>query len=75
MPKLDRLKEEVAYFKLWLGMVVVTDISLIGWLIAVVDEIDRLRIVLGVLAFALLSFGAVLLHREIDQRMERIGKL
>ena len=65
----------MAYFKLWLGIVVVTDISLIGWLIAVVDEVDRLRVVLGVLGVVLLSFGAVLLHREIDQRMERIGRL
>jgi heme O synthase-like polyprenyltransferase len=75
MPKLDRLKEEVAYLKLWLGIVVVTDISLVGWLIVAVDEADRLRIVLAVLGIVLLSFGAVVLHREIDQRMERIGTL
>jgi hypothetical protein len=75
MPKLDRLKEEVAYAKFWLGIVVVTDISLVGWLIVAVDEADRLRIVLAVLGIVLLSFGAVVLHREISQRMERIGKL
>lgn len=75
MPELDRLKEEVAYLKLWLGIVVVTDISLVGWLIIAVDEADRLRIVLAVLGIVLLSFGVVVLHREIDQRMERIGRL
>ena len=32
--RLDRLKEEVAYFKFWQGIVVVTDISLLGWLIS-----------------------------------------
>jgi hypothetical protein len=31
MPQLDRLKERLAYLKFWLGIVVVTDISLIGW--------------------------------------------
>lgn len=75
MPKLDRLKEEVAYFKLWLGIVVVTDIGLVGWLIATADESDRLRTVLAVLSIVVLSFGAVVLHRQIDQRVERIGKL
>ena len=75
MPKLDRVKEEVGYFKFWLGIVVVTDISLVGWLIVAVDQTDRLRIVLALLAIALLSFGAMVLHRAIDQRMERIGKL
>ena len=75
MPELDRVKEEVGYFKFWLGIVVVTDISLVGWLIVAVDQTDRLRIVLALLAIALLSFGAMVLHRAIDQRMERIGKL
>ena len=75
MPKLDRLREELAYFKFWLGIVVVTDIGLVGWLLASVDDADRLRIVLAALGIVLLSFGVVLLHREIDRRMERIGKL
>jgi hypothetical protein len=75
MPKLERLKEQVAYLKFWLGIVVVTDISLVGWLIVSVDEADRLRIVLAVLGIVVLSFGVVVLHRQIDQRVERIGKL
>jgi hypothetical protein len=29
MPQLDRLKEQLAYLKFWLGIVVVTNISLI----------------------------------------------
>ncbi|HJT62035.1 MAG TPA: hypothetical protein VJ797_10185 [Burkholderiales bacterium] len=75
MPKLDRLREEVAYFKLWLGMVVITDIGLVGWLITTADEMDRLRIVLALLGIVVLSFGGVVLHHGINQRMERIGKL
>jgi len=31
--ELDRLKEQVAYLKFWQGIVVVTDISLGGWLV------------------------------------------
>ena len=33
MPQLDVLKEKIAYLKLWLSIVVVTDISLVGWLL------------------------------------------
>ena len=44
MPALDRLKEQVSYFKFWQGIVVLTDISLLGWLISAVDEADRLRV-------------------------------
>jgi hypothetical protein len=75
MPRLDRLKEEIAYLKFWLGFVVVTTISMAGWLIVKVDEVDRLRIVLALLGIVLLSFGAVALHREIARRLKRIEKL
>jgi hypothetical protein len=75
MPKLDRLKEEVAYFKLWLGVAVVTDIGLMGWLLANADTPDHLRLVLAELGVVVLSFGVVILHRQIDQRVARIGKL
>lgn len=34
MPELDMFKEKLAYLKLWLGILVVTDISLIGWLVS-----------------------------------------
>ena len=37
MPELDRLKEQVAYLKLWQGVMVVTDISLVGWLASAAD--------------------------------------
>lgn len=75
MPQLDRLKEQVAYLKFWQGIVVITDISLAGWLISAIDEADRLRAFLAVLGVILLSFGAVVLHRQIDRRMAQIGEL
>jgi hypothetical protein len=34
MPQLERLKEQIAYLKFWQGVLVVTDISLIGWLVS-----------------------------------------
>jgi len=33
MSDLDGAKEEIAYLKLWLGIMIVTGIGLIGWLI------------------------------------------
>ena len=69
MPKVDRLREEVAYLKLWLGIVVVTDISLVGWVISAADGADRMRIVLAAIGIAVLSFCAVVLHRAIERRI------
>ena len=33
MAKIDEVKEELNYLKVWLGIVVITTISLISWLV------------------------------------------
>jgi lysozyme family protein len=54
---------------------VVTDISLTGWLITASDTATPLTVVLAVAGVALLSLGIVVLHRQIERRIEQIGKL
>ena len=75
MPQLDRLKEQLAYLKFWPGIVVVTNISLIGWLISAVDAAGRPAVVLAAAAFILLSLVILVLHRHIERRIELIGRL
>jgi hypothetical protein len=38
MSKIDKIKERVNYLKVWLGIFVVTNIGLIGWLAEHYDE-------------------------------------
>ncbi len=73
--ELDRLKEQVAYLKFWQGIVVVTDISLGGWLVSASDTAALLAVVLAIAGVVLLSFGIVVLHRQIERRIDQIGKL
>jgi hypothetical protein len=73
--QLDRLKEQVAYLKLWQGIVVVTDISLAGWLLSAGNAAHPITVFLAVLGIVLLSFGIVVLHRQIERRIEQIGVL
>lgn len=75
MPELDRLKERLAYAKFWLGIIVVTDIGLVGWLVSSVDDAQPLRLLLALLGVILLTFAGWQLHQQIDQRMEQIGRL
>ena len=75
MHKLDHLKEEIGYFKFWLGIVVLTDISVLGWVISAVDSAGRARIMLAAIGVAVLSSCAAVLHRAIDHRMQRIKEL
>jgi hypothetical protein len=38
MSELDRLKEQLVYLRLWLGIVVVAEISLVGWLASALES-------------------------------------
>jgi len=71
---LDRLKEQLAYLKFWQGIVVVTDISLAGWLVSASNTAALLTVVLAVAGVVLLSVGIVMLHRQIERRIDQIGK-
>jgi TM2 domain-containing membrane protein YozV len=54
---------------------VVTDISLVGWLVSTADTAVALSVVLAIVGVVLLSFGIVVLHRQIERRIDQIGKL
>ena len=75
MPELDRLKEQVAYLKLWQGMMVVADISLVGWLASAADGTRPVLVALAVITVALVTIGILMVHRQIERRIDQIGKL
>ena len=75
MSDLDRLKEQLAYLKFWQGIMVVTDISLVGWLVSTADGARALTVVLAIIGVVALTFGIVVLHRQIEQRINQIGRL
>jgi hypothetical protein len=75
MPALDQLKEQVAYLKFWQGIMVVTDISLVGWLISTEGNSGRLTALLAIIAVASLTAGIAFLHHHLHRLIERIGKL
>ena len=75
MSQLDHLKEEVAYLKFWLGVVVVGGISMAGWLVSSFDTAPGHAVLLAVCGLILLGAGIVILNRGIGQRISRIKDL
>lgn len=75
MPQLDRLKEQVAYLKFWQGIMVVTEVSLVGWLITNAGRADFLTILVAIIGVVLLGIGILVLHRQIERRIDQIGEL
>ena len=70
MSELDVAKEKIAYLKVWLGILVLTDISTFGWLISNVDTATPLLLWAAVVAVGAFTVGIVLLHRRIDRHIQ-----
>lgn len=75
MSELDHIREEIAYLKFWLGIVVVTAISLAGWLLSSSDAAAPYTVFFAVVGLILLSAGIVFLHRRIERRIAKIKEL
>lgn len=75
MSELERLKERLVYLRLWLGIVVVAEISLIGWIASAVETASNPLLWLATVTALLLGFGIFRLHRHIERRIDEIGRL
>jgi hypothetical protein len=74
MSELDVAKEKIAYLKVWLGILLVTDISAFGWLISNVGTATTLLHWAAVVVVVALSVGILLLHRRIDRHIQSLRK-
>jgi hypothetical protein len=54
---------------------VVAEISVIGWLASAVDSAPARLLALAIATAVLLGLGILLLHRQIQRRIDDIGKL
>jgi phosphoglycerol transferase MdoB-like AlkP superfamily enzyme len=75
MSELDVTKEKIAYLKVWLGILVVTDISTFGWLISNVAEATTTLLWAAVVAVVALSVGILLLHQRINRHIQSLREL
>ena len=54
---------------------VVTDISLVGWLVSAADTAVPPLWVYAIVGVVLLTIGVVVVHRQIERRIDQIGRL
>ncbi|MBA2408768.1 MAG: hypothetical protein H0V62_02960 [Gammaproteobacteria bacterium] len=75
MSKLDLAKEKIAFLKLWLGIVVLTDISLVGWLISNSGSVPAHKMIGGLMSVCALTLAGYKLHRRIQSSIEALEEL
>ena len=75
MSKLDRAKEQVAYLKLWLGILVAIVISLTGWLISNFQAVHQVLVFAATLASFIVSFTGYRIHKRIEEKIALLEEL
>ena len=75
MSSLDVAKETIAYLKFWMGVLVVSDISLVGWLLSDMDASPDLRTYAAVLAIIVITLSTFILHRRIKYIISTLKEL
>ena len=75
MSDLDVAKEKIAYLKVWLGILLVTDISTFGWLVSNVSAATTLLLWAAVVVVVALTIGILMLHRRIDRHIQSLKEL
>ena len=75
MSELDVLKERIAYLRVLFGILVVTEISLVGWLAANFTQATISMQVAGITAMVALLVTIFVFHRRIDTLIESLREL
>ncbi|MBA2410482.1 MAG: hypothetical protein H0V62_12230 [Gammaproteobacteria bacterium] len=75
MSELDGTKEEIAYLKLWLGITIVTGISLVGWLFAGFESTHWFLVLSGFVALLAIGVGCFMVHKQIQIKIDQVRRL
>ena len=75
MGKIDVVKEKINYLKVWLGIAIVTLISLIGWLSTHYADLSSARIFLSFAGIAWLVGTIHFLNKTILKKIDSLEEL
>ena len=75
MSQLDVVKETIAYLKFWLGVMVVSDISLVGWLLSNSGKASDLKTYGAIIGIAIITVSALFVHKRIEQLISTLKEL
>jgi len=75
MSKLDKAKEQIAYLRFWLGVMVVTDISLVGWLVSSAGSAPTHRVMGALVAVVVTTASGFIVHRRVERLIDALEDL
>ena len=70
MSKVDKAKEQIAYLKFWLGVMVVTDISLVGWVVSSAGPAPAHQVLGALVAVVVITAAGFAVHCRIERLID-----
>ena len=75
MVKIDEIKEELNYLKVWLSIIVLTSVGLISWLINNYDVASNVKVIGGIISVALLTISVIIIDKNIKKKIKSLKDL
>ena len=75
MAQIDEIKESIGYIKIWLGMILVTNISLVGWLFSNFETSTNIQVISDIIAIVLLTISIVIVDKKIKIKIKSLRDL
>jgi len=75
MSKLDIAKESIAYLKFWLGVTIVSEMSLLSWVFAHAETATNDKIYATVASVVIVGMIAFYLHKRIERLILKLEDL
>lgn len=69
-----KIKERINYLKVWLGIFVVTNIGLIGWLAEHYED-GKVKAIAAFSAIMLITALVALIHKKINNKIDELEEL
>ncbi|WP_024787144.1 MULTISPECIES: hypothetical protein [unclassified Lebetimonas] len=75
MAKIDEIKEEINFLKVWLSILIVTVLGMVGWGISNIGKVSNILLILDVVGIIILSFIIVLINYAIIKKIKSLKDL
>jgi hypothetical protein len=75
MAKIDEIKEELNYLKVWLGIIVITTIGLISWLINNYEISSDIKIIGAIISIVTLTLSIIKIDKNIKNKIRSLKDL
>ena len=75
MSKKDRIELEIGWYKIIFGILVVTDLSLLGWTAQNLKTVNPILIVFSVISIVMITIGIYFVNKRVFKCLDKVEEL